>query len=69
DIAAKNLVLIELRVELFVTGVNRGDYITIVRGGDAQKKLDDVFNYVMTNKDIEGFKTEMWMILVFVQQT
>ncbi|MFO5701903.1 hypothetical protein ACLBSN_32560, partial [Klebsiella pneumoniae] len=36
--------------------------------GDAQKKLDDVFNYVMTIEDIEGFKSGMDIIFDFVKK-
>ncbi|ANM44865.1 virion structural protein [Pseudomonas phage vB_Pae10145-KEN51] len=63
-----NQVFIESRLEQFATGAKPGDYITIERGGDAQKKLDDVFNYVMTIEDIEGFKSGMDIIFDFVKK-
>lgn len=63
-----NQVFIESRLEQFATGAKPGDYITIERGGEAQKRLDDVFNYVMTIEDIEGFKSGMDMIFDFVKK-
>ncbi|MFO5848482.1 hypothetical protein ACLBP5_30260, partial [Klebsiella pneumoniae] len=63
-----NQVFIESRLKQFATGAKPGDFITIERGGDAQKKLDDVFNYVMTIEDIEGFKSGMDIIFDFVKK-